>query len=398
MGSRESWRERTEDLLEADAAGEKDVGGRDHDEDGILIRPDLTLFAVADGAGGENGGNVASSLALASLARHFEATQKAAKDAPLFDDLGLPLAARRLSSGVQRANREVLEIARSSERYRGMGTTLVALATDLCAGVVHVAHVGDSRCYRLRAGRLELLTQDHSLAQDVLELSPDLDEATAARLPQNVITRALGMSETVRVSVRSLDVALGDRFLLCSDGLTDCLSDEEIAETMLTANGVRETAARLISTAKEVAEDNIAVVVVRIEAIPGLAAVPKRHATRPHPSAHPRGIGATDDGASNGHEDPEIVIVDSEPPPSDDDAPAVHMVPSVPMPRREILSALQGVVGPRSRTKVKASFPPPRPDKIPAAEPEASDAVAPLELDLAPAPIAPADPAKPASE
>src|SRR5688572_5369087 len=114
--------------LEVDAAGEKDVGGRDHDEDGILLRPDLGLFAVADGAGGENAGNVASSLALSSLARHFEATQKAAQKASLFDRLGLANAARRLSSGIQRANREVLEVARSSDRYRGMGTTIVAVA------------------------------------------------------------------------------------------------------------------------------------------------------------------------------------------------------------------------------------------------------------------------------
>jgi protein phosphatase len=101
----------------------------------------------------------------------------------------------------------------------------------------------------MRAGRLELLTQDHSLANEVLELRPDLPEADAARLPRNVITRALGMSEALRVTVRTLDLSPLDRFVLCSDGLTDVLSDDVIAEVLSTTVKASETAKALIARA-----------------------------------------------------------------------------------------------------------------------------------------------------
>ncbi|UJR81615.1 PP2C family protein-serine/threonine phosphatase [Sandaracinus amylolyticus] len=347
--------------LEVMAAADKDIGGREHDEDGFLLRPDLALFAVADGAGGENAGNVASSIALASLARHFEATQKSARTTQTFDRLGLPLLARRLSAGIHRASREVLEIARSADRYRGMGTTMVALAPDLETAVLHVAHVGDSRCYRLRAGRLELLTQDHSLAQDVLELSPEIDEDKAAKLPQNVITRALGMSETVRVSVRSFDLALGDVFVLCTDGLTDVLSDEEIAETLLTTNSVRGQVSALLGRAKAApADDNVAIAVVRFDALPGALAVPKRHATRPHPTRPPSGAPPRATLPGDSWHDPEIVVLENEP---DDDEPALHIVPASVPPG--MLDALHDVVLPRPRPRKR--FPRPEPEGEPRA-------------------------------
>ncbi len=330
-----------------DAAGEKDIGARDHDEDAFLVRPDLPVFAVADGAGGENAGNVAASIALASLARHFEETKDALASAPVFDLMGLPLRARRLATAIQRANREVSEIARSSDRYRGMGTTLVAIAPDLVEGVVHIGHVGDSRCYRLRSGRLELLTQDHSLAQDVLELKPDVDEATQSALPRHVITRALGMSENVRVSVRSLDVALGDRYLLCSDGLTDVLSDEEIAETLIEARSPRSQAAALVARAKaSPADDNVAVVVVLIDAAPGVAIVPKRHVTRPAPPK------PDDESWEDIGEGPEIILVESDRPRADTSPPSFHVVPRMAKPRS--LSALTALVVPKSRSEAPA--------------------------------------------
>lgn len=316
-------------LLEVDAAGEKDVGGRDHDEDAILLRPDLSLFAVADGAGGENAGNVASSIALASMVRHYEGAMARLRHIgePQFDTLGLPVAARRLSSAIHQANREVVDISRTADRYRGMGTTVAALAFDLAAGVVHLAHVGDSRCYRLRAGRLEQLTQDHSLAQDVLELSPDLDDAAAGRLPRNVITRALGMGDKIRVSLRSLDLALEDRFLLCSDGLTDVLSDEEIAETMLSTAGPRESAYTLLARAKGMPlDDNCSLVVVRVVAAIGVTAVPKRYATRPAPGSRSPEPASEEAPIDSGQTDPEIVIVDQDA--FSDDEPSIHIVPT----------------------------------------------------------------------
>ena len=328
--------------FEVDAAFEKNIGARSYDEDGVLVRPDLGLFAVADGAGGENAGNVASSIALAGLARHFEGTRDAMANAPVFDVLGLPVIARRLSSGFQTANREVLEVAKSSSRYRGMGTTMVAIAPVAAHGLVHLAHVGDSRCYRMRSGRLELLTQDHSLANEVLELRPDLPEADAARLPRNVITRALGMSEALRVTVRTLDLSPLDRFVMCSDGLTDVLSDDDIAEVLSTTVRATETAKALIARALAApADDNVAVVVMRVDIVQGVSMVPKRHATRPPPA--PRRPSRP---SPRSDDDAEIIMVDED---SDESDPEMIVVPSR-AGSSEVLAAVRGSV-PRPRPR-----------------------------------------------
>lgn len=329
-------------LFEIDAASEKNIGARSYDEDGVLVRSDLGLFAVADGAGGENAGNVASSISLAGIARYFESTRVAMATAPVFDVLGLPVLARRLSSGMQAANREVLDVARSSSRYRGMGTTMVAVVPAPEHALVHVAHVGDSRCYRMRQGRLELLTMDHSLANEVLELKPDLPEADAARLPRNVITRALGMSEALRVTVRTLDLAPLDRFVLCSDGVTDVLSDDEIAEVLSTTVRAEETARMLVQRALAApADDNIAVVVVRVDTSRGVAAVPKRHATRPPPA--PRRASRP---PPRSDDDAEIIMVDDEAEGSD---PEIVVVPAN-AGRSEVMAAFKGSV-PRPRPR-----------------------------------------------
>lgn len=327
-------------LLDIDVAAEKNIGQRTHDEDGVLVRTDLRLFAVADGAGGENGGNLASSIALAAIARHFEATKDAMKVAPVFDVLGLPTEARRLAQAINRSNHDVLEIARSSHKYLGMGTTMVAIHPVPEHGVVHLAHVGDSRCYRMRAGRLEQLTQDHTLANDVLELRPDLSDDEAARLPRNVITRAIGMTENVRVSVRTLDLAPGDRFLLCSDGLTDALGDDEIAEILATTPSVRDHVRVLIERAlANGADDNLSALAAKVDASPGVVAVPKRHATRPPPSLRQR---SSQPPPAVDEEAPEIILVD-------DDEPEIHVVPNAPMKAsmRDALSEWRAVTSKR---------------------------------------------------
>jgi protein phosphatase len=111
---------------------------------------------------------------------------------------------------------------------------------------MHVAHVGDSRCYRLRSGHLELLTQDHSLLTDVLEQRPDLDDEVLARLPKNAVTRALGMDSQLRVSLRSYAVVQGDRYLLCSDGLSGPVPAPEIARALAADRTPLEIAEHLI--------------------------------------------------------------------------------------------------------------------------------------------------------
>ena len=144
-----------------------------------------------------------------------------------------------------------------------MGTTVVAALYSPSLGTLHVAHVGDSRCYRMREGNLELLTQDHSLLTDVLEERPELDDAVLANLPRYAVTRALGMQESVRVEVRSYPIADNDRFLLCSDGLSVPVSASALADTLDLDKPPGAIVQHLLNLANEAAgRDNIAALVV----------------------------------------------------------------------------------------------------------------------------------------
>lgn len=251
------------DLVRVVAAGDTHIGRREHNEDALLLRRELNLFALADGAGAEAAGNIASNLALATIAHRMEATQDPQQ--PAFDVLGIPTAARRLSAAVHRANSEIVQLSKGSPRYTGMGTTVVAAHVDAPRAVMHLAHVGDSRCYRLRAGLVELLTQDHSLINDVLELTPELPDEKAKALPTRVVTRALGMNTQLRVAMQSVALSPGDRFLFCSDGLTDELDEEQIADAL--RQDLRPDA--MVKLLLEVAhapqaQDNIAILVLDI--------------------------------------------------------------------------------------------------------------------------------------
>lgn len=315
-------------------AGNTHIGGREHNEDTILLRPDLDLYMVADGAGGHNAGNIASALATTTVAHHFESTAHEATQAPAYDAMGLPSAARRLAMAFQQANREVLEVAQGSERHRGMGTTLVAAYFDLPRAMLVLGHVGDSRCYRLREGRLELLTQDHTLINDVLELKPDIDPASAARLPRNVITNALGMDQSVRVSVRTHEVAPGDRYLLCSDGLTDEVDDGQIAQALMLGGSPEEQVRLLIDLANEgTPRDNIAVVVLGCSLAPGAARLPAKPVPprRKYPDEPGAALGSeTEDEAltlDDEEADVELVV-------TDDDEPEIEIVEATPASRR----------------------------------------------------------------
>jgi serine/threonine protein phosphatase PrpC len=250
--------------LTLSAAGRTDIGKRrQHNEDVVLVRGDLGLFVVADGAGGHNAGEVASALVCRSMENYFGATIRATHDLPEFNRLGMPNGARRLSSAVHKANRDVVEIARTSPKHRGMGTTVVACCFSPRSGLMHVAHVGDSRCYRLRSGDFELLTQDHSLLTDVIEQRPELDDDMLARLPKNIVTRAIGLDGQLRVSIRSFSVVEGDRYLLCSDGLSGPVPATEIAAVLGSAETPKLASEGLLQLANaHGGPDNIAALVI----------------------------------------------------------------------------------------------------------------------------------------
>lgn len=270
----------TTHVLSPLAAGGTNIGRREHNEDHVLLRPELGLFLLADGAGGHNAGNVASALATTTVANMFETTAASLADRPEIDQFGLWTGARRLAAAIHRANTDIIDIAKKSSKYRGMGTTIVALAFGEHGDVIHVAHVGDSRCYRLRDGMLDPLTIDHSLMMDVLETNPDADDALIARMPRHVVTRALGMDETLRVSVRTLRTAPGDLYLMCSDGLSGVLDDDQLEMILGDHRSPDAHVTTLIEAALAAgAADNVAAVVV--ECREGEEVPRRRPSTRP---------------------------------------------------------------------------------------------------------------------
>lgn len=240
--------------------------GRTLNEDATLVRPDLGLFAVADGAGGRGKGNVAAQLALRTMENFIGATVRKTHERPDFDVLGLPEQAKRLSAAIHRAHHNLLDVIAMEEERAGMATTVVAALFSPRTHELHVGHVGDSRLYRLRHGRLELITEDHTIATDILERKPEVPDDVLETLPRNSVVRALGMDDDFRVSIRTLQLLPGDRFLLCSDGLSSVVPAERLWQVLRQAEPPATLASELLSHAlAQRAQDNISVLVLDCE-------------------------------------------------------------------------------------------------------------------------------------
>lgn len=251
------------------AAGLSDVGlHREHNEDSYCILSEHRLFIVADGMGGHRAGDVASRMATSEMMAFFDSPSANGEgiEWPEQKDARMSPDQSRLVSAVKLANQRIFQTSIANRSVQGMGTTVVGVLFNREDRKINVAHVGDSRAYRVRAGELTQLTRDHSLLNDYLLVMPNLSDAQRERLPSNVITRALGMQQAVAVDVSVDDVEPGDVYLLCSDGLNGMVSDERIREIVHTAGPDVETAAKsLIAQANQNGgEDNITVVVVRI--------------------------------------------------------------------------------------------------------------------------------------
>ncbi|HSK16990.1 MAG TPA: Stp1/IreP family PP2C-type Ser/Thr phosphatase [Gaiellaceae bacterium] len=233
-----------------DSAGRTDPGRvRRRNEDSFVIDP--PLFAVADGMGGAQAGEVASRLAAAAFREYHEADSEGPE--------------ARVRAIIQEANRRIYERARSDSEASGMGTTITAALVG--ADGVTIGHVGDSRAYRIREGRLEQLTDDHSLVADLMRGGRLTQEEAEAHPQRSVITRALGTDPDVDVDTLSVEAAAGDLFLLCSDGLTTMVPDEAILRTVEEASTLDDAALALLRAAnKGGGEDNITVVLFRLEA------------------------------------------------------------------------------------------------------------------------------------
>jgi protein phosphatase len=246
-----------------------DVGRiRDHNEDNVGVLLSENLYIVADGMGGHAAGEVASQIAVDAVIDFFRLSK--AKESE--EDVGCDDHCRertRLETAIELANLKIFEEGSQQANQRGMGTTVVAL--HLHETTAHLAHVGDSRIYRMRNGELEQVTTDHSWFAEVMANAKDLDPEMIAHAERykNVITRALGMSETVEVDLRDELIEPGDLYLLCSDGLHDMLPDEKILSLLCEhRSDLPLCCERLIEAANEAGGmDNITVLLVDTDSV-----------------------------------------------------------------------------------------------------------------------------------
>src|SRR5437667_8497860 len=213
--------------MDVKAYGLTDVGRqRQHNEDTFLVADEAKRYLVADGMGGHAAGEIASRIAVDSISEFILHTKEDDGTWPHAYDEHFRRSTNRLMAAVRLANTRVLEAMRKDARLRGMGTTVVACMAD--DNVMSVAHVGDSRAYLIRDGELSRLTNDHSWVFEQVQAGM-LTEAEAEKHPlRNVITRALGGALSVNPDATEVESKSGDVYLLCSDGLTGMVPEEEI--------------------------------------------------------------------------------------------------------------------------------------------------------------------------
>jgi len=251
-------------LMEVSAHGLTHVGRqRQHNEDAFLVESAARLFLVADGMGGHAAGEIASRIAVDSISEFILHTKEDDGTWPHAYDEHYTRTTNRLMAALRMANQRVLEAMKKDARLRGMGTTVVACMAD--DEKMSVAHVGDSRAYLIREGQLSRITNDHSWVFEQVQAGM-LTEAEAEKHPlRNVITRALGGALQVTPDASEISAQKGDVFLLCSDGLTGMVPENEILR-VVTANAddLPKACQQLIDAANERGGlDNVTAVLVR---------------------------------------------------------------------------------------------------------------------------------------
>jgi serine/threonine protein phosphatase PrpC len=239
---------------------------REHNEDTIAVDPDIGLLVLADGMGGYNAGEVASGIAVKTIVNLVK-EQVEREDLNVQDrEAGLSRPTIILRDAIHRANKIIYQTARTQPQCEGMGTTVVAaLFFD---NKITIAHVGDSRLYRQRAGgdKLEQVTMDHSLLQELVDRGFYSAEEAQRAANKNYVTRALGVEPNVDVEIQEVPVSKGEVFILCSDGLSDMVEDEDIHLTINTFSANLDTVAKqLIQLANDNGgRDNVSVVMAHV--------------------------------------------------------------------------------------------------------------------------------------
>jgi protein phosphatase len=247
-------------------SGATNVGRkREINEDSIHIPTDQRLAIVADGMGGHASGEVASRLAVDILVDHFMQTaEQQTLTWPFKVDRDMRADINRVITGIKLANIEIWERSQRERNMKGMGTTVVCIYF-LDDGVI-VGHVGDSRCYRLRGNELVQLTEDHSLINDYIKMKRMTAEEAENWPHKNVVVRALGMKESVQVDILTEVPKIGDVYILCSDGLSGMVPDEQMAYMVGKERDLDRACEQLIDAANEEGGiDNISVVIARVE-------------------------------------------------------------------------------------------------------------------------------------
>ena len=267
-----------------DAFGLTDVGRkRKHNEDAYALDVNEGLFIVADGMGGHAAGEVAAKITVETIGEFIAATrQKEEATWPFRYDHQLQFNSNRLAIAIEKANERVMAAVAAQPWLKGMGTTVVAGLLN--EKTLSLAHVGDSRAYMFREGELTRLTDDHSWVHEQVAAGILTEEDAKSHPLKNVVTRALGGGPSVSADLQELSFQPGDEFILCSDGLTTMLSDEEIQESIESEREPQSLCRKLVDMANERGGvDNITVVVVRIPDGAKPAPKPKTPAGKPVP-------------------------------------------------------------------------------------------------------------------
>jgi len=238
---------------------------RSHNEDSIASDADTGLLVLADGMGGYNAGEVASGIATTVLTTELQQLLVQKPPHTIEQASGKAVAERILREQIAKANTSIYQAAQSQPQYAGMGTTLVvALFYD---NKMAVAHIGDSRLYRLRGEVFEQITKDHSLLQEQIDSGLITKEQASQSANKNLVTRALGIDPAVEAEIHEYNTRVGDIYLLCSDGLCDMVSDEDIGMALQTLGANLPLCAQhLVQTANDNGgRDNVSVILVRVQ-------------------------------------------------------------------------------------------------------------------------------------
>jgi len=248
-------------------SGATDIGRvRDHNEDDILIGEELPLAAVSDGMGGHACGEVASRIAVQTLDQFYRETSELPPPTWPFRIPQMHVERDRMSSAVQLANTRIHEAGITDPSKEGMGCTLDAIY--FAQGRSYIGHVGDSRVYRLRGDQISQLTEDHSLLNDYRRMKELTGEEIENFSHKNVVVRALGLAPQVYVDILVEELILADIYLICSDGLSGMLTDEQMLQTVKRFQSMDTATKTLVQQANEAGGvDNISAVLVRIEAL-----------------------------------------------------------------------------------------------------------------------------------